>query len=262
MSVEAAIQQFLLALSSLFSIVNPLGGALIFAQVTAGHSHDDRVWLAGRIGGYALLIMLAALWAGAPILNFFGVSLGALRIAGGLVVGASAGGLLNRPEAREARKQAEVSSTTGQGATQAAAQAGSQAAAPTAPRAAAAAAPAQPPADGQRSVDPLSEIAFFPLTLPFTTGPGTIAVAITLGSNRPAVMAERLGFYVGVSLAALGVAATVALIYASADRVVSLLGPIGARVLGRLFAFLLLCVGTQITINGVIDVFGPLLAAR
>ena len=244
MSVEAAIQQFLLALSSLFSIVNPLGGALIFAQVTAGHSHDDRVWLAGRIGGYALLIMLAALWAGAPILNFFGVSLGALRIAGGLVVGASAWGLLNRPEAREARKPAEVSSTTGPGAAQAAGQE-----TPT-------------PADARRSVDPLSEIAFFPLTLPFTTGPGTIAVAITLGSNRPALMADRLGFYVGVSLAALGVAATVALIYASADRVVSLLGPIGARVLGRLFAFLLLCVGTQITINGVIDVFGPLLAAR
>ncbi len=255
MSVEAAIQQFLLALSSLFSIVNPLGGALIFAQVTAGHSHDDRVWLAGRIGGYALLIMLAALWAGAPILNFFGVSLGALRIAGGLVVGASAWGLLNRPEAREARKQAEVSSTTGQGAGQASGQATSAQAAPPVTAAAAA-------ADARRSVDPLSEIAFFPLTLPFTTGPGTIAVAITLGSNRPAAMADRLGFYVGVSLAALGVAATVALIYASADRVVSLLGPIGARVLGRLFAFLLLCVGTQITINGVIDVFGPLLAAR
>ena len=256
MSVEAAIQQFLLALSSLFSIVNPLGGALIFAQVTAGHSHDDRVWLAGRIGGYALLIMLAALWAGAPILNFFGVSLGALRIAGGLVVGASAWSLLNRPEAREARKQAEVSSTTGQGAGQASGQAAGQAAS------ARAASPATAAADARRSVDPLSEIAFFPLTLPFTTGPGTIAVAITLGSNRPAAMADRLGFYVGVSLAALGVAVTVALIYASADRVVSLLGPIGARVLGRLFAFLLLCVGTQITINGVIDVFGPLLAAR
>ena len=268
MSVEAAIQQFLLALSSLFSIVNPLGGALIFAQVTAGHSHDDRVWLAGRIGGYALLIMLAALWAGAPILNFFGVSLGALRIAGGLVVGASAWGLLNRPEAREARKQAEVSSTTGQGAAaqaasqEAAAQAASQKATAQTAKAASAKAVEPTPADGQKSVDPLSEIAFFPLTLPFTTGPGTIAVAITLGSNRPALMADRLGFYVGVSLAALGVAATVALIYASADRVVSLLGPIGARVLGRLFAFLLLCVGTQITINGVIDVFGPLLAAR
>lgn len=231
MSIESAVQSFLFALSSLFSIVNPVGGALIFAQVTAANSHAERVELARRIGVYAALVMLAALWAGAPILNFFGVSLGALRIAGGLVVAASAWGLLNRPEAREARKQAEVGGEVG-------------------------------PKEAVRSRDALAEIAFFPLTLPFTTGPGTIAVAITLGSNRPGPMAERLGFYVAVSAAALCVALLAALLYASADRVVRLIGPVGARVLGRLFAFLLLCVGTQITISGITDVFGPMFAGR
>jgi multiple antibiotic resistance protein len=129
--------------------------------------------------------------------------------------------LLNAPEAREARKQAEA---------------------------------AQDPSHN------LAEVAFFPLTLPFTTGPGTIAVAIALGSNRPAAMPERLGFYVGVSLAALAVAAMVRISYGSADRVVTLIGPVRARVLGRLSAFLLLCVGTQITVNGISDVLGPLLA--
>jgi multiple antibiotic resistance protein len=233
MPIESALQSFLLALSSLFSIVNPIGGSLIFAQVTATNSHAERVELSRRIGLYAALVMVAALWAGAPILSFFGVSLGALRIAGGLVVAASAWGLLNRPEAREARKQEEVG------------QAG-----------------AVPPAAAPRGREALAEIAFFPLTLPFTTGPGTIAVAITLGSNRPALPADRLAFYVGVSAAALSVAVTVALIYASADRVVSLIGPVGARVLGRLFAFLLLCVGTQITISGITDVFGPMFAGR
>ena len=46
-----------------------------------------------------------------------------------------------------------------------------------------------------------------------------------------------------------------------ADRVVTLIGPVRARVLGRLSAFLLLCVGTQITVNGIADVLGPLIAA-
>lgn len=234
MPIESALQSFLLALSSLFSIVNQVGGSLIFAQVTAANSHAERVELSRRIGVYAALIMIAALWAGAPILSFFGVSLGALRIAGGLVVAASAWGLLNRPEAREARKQAEVG----------------EAGAPGSPETA------------RRGREALAEIAFFPLTLPFTTGPGTIAVAITLGSNRPALPADRLAFYVGVSAAALCVALTVVLLYASADRVVSLIGPVGARVLGRLFAFLLLCVGTQITISGITDVFGPMFAGR
>jgi len=87
-------------------------------------------------------------------------------------------------------------------------------------------------------------------------------VAITLGANRPAAYADRFGFYLGVTLAALVVALAVALIYASADRVVALIGPARARVTGRLFAFLLLCVGTQILITGLTDVFAPLIAAR
>ncbi|GJD74584.1 MarC family protein [Methylobacterium goesingense] len=222
---EVALQSFVLAFSSLFSIVNPVGSSLIFAQVAAAHSHGERLELAKRIGLYAALIMLAALWAGAPILNFFGVSLSALRIAGGLVVAASAWTLLTAPEAREARKQAEAT---------------------------------RDPAGN--TAGNLAEIAFFPLTLPFTTGPGTIAVAIALGSSRPAPGPERIGFYVGMSLAALAIAVLVRFTYGSADRVVTWIGPVGARVLGRLFAFLLLCVGTQITVNGVTDVLGPLLA--
>jgi multiple antibiotic resistance protein len=237
MSIDFTVQQFLLALSGLISIVNPIGGAFIFAQVTGAYSHAERVLLSRRIGVYAALVMLGALWAGTPILNFFGVTLAALRIAGGLVVMSSAWTQLNRPEAREARKQAEASGSANRGAV-----------------------PMEPQAD--QAPGPLSEIAFFPLTLPFTTGPGTIAVAITLGANRPEAYAERLGFYLGITLAALVVAATVALIYASADRVVALIGPARARVVGRLFAFLLLCVGTQILINGLTDVFAPLLAAR
>ncbi|MBX9932105.1 MAG: MarC family protein [Methylobacterium sp.] len=221
-SPEATLASFLLALSTLFSIVNPVGAALIFAQVTAQNSHAERLELARRISFYAALIMLAALWAGAPILNFFGVSLAALRIAGGLVVGASAWTLLRAPEAREARKQAEANEPAGN----------------------------------------LAEIAFFPLTLPFTTGPGTIAVAIALGSNRPSGSPEAVGFFVGVSVAALVIAAMVRLTYGSADRVVELIGPVRARVLGRLSAFLLLCVGTQIFVNGVVDVLGPLIAGR
>ncbi|MCJ2016599.1 MULTISPECIES: MarC family protein [unclassified Methylobacterium] len=235
MSIDFTVQQFLLALSGLVAIVNPIGGAFIFAQVTSAYSHAERVLLSRRIGVYAALVMLGALWAGTPILNFFGVTLAALRVAGGLVVMSSAWTQLNRPEAREARKQAEASGSAGPGA----------------------AAPSEPVPTAA-----LSEIAFFPLTLPFTTGPGTIAVAITLGANRPAAYAERAGFYFGVTVAALVVAVTVALLYASADRVVALIGPARARVVGRLFAFLLLCVGTQILINGLTDVIAPLLAAR
>ena len=221
---ETVLTSFLLALSGLFSIVNPIGSALMFAQITADRSQGERAELSRRIGFYAALVMLAALWAGAPILNFFGVSLAALRIAGGLFVAAFAWTLLNAPETREARKHAEASE----------------------------------PEAGEN----LAEIAFFPLTLPFTTGPGTIAVAIALGANRPSEPGHLAGFFIGASLAALAIAGMIRLAYGSADRVVTLIGPVRARVLGRLSAFLLLCVGTQITVNGVSDVLGPLIASH
>ncbi|ACB80598.1 MULTISPECIES: MarC family protein [Methylorubrum] len=220
---ETVLPSFLLALSSLFSIVNPVGSALMFAQITADRSQAERAELSRRIGFYAALVMLSALWAGAPILNFFGVSLAALRIAGGLFVAAFAWTLLNAPEAREARKHAEAEPEAGEN---------------------------------------LAEVAFFPLTLPFTTGPGTIAVAIALGANRPSEPGDLAGFFLGASLAAVAIAGVIRLAYGSADRVVTLIGPVRARVLGRLSAFLLLCVGTQITVSGVSDVLGPLIASQ
>jgi multiple antibiotic resistance protein len=55
---------------------------------------------------------------------------------------------------------------------------------------------------------------------------------------------------------------TIGLCYASADRIVVLLGPAGARVLTRMTAFLLLCIGVQIVLTGVHDALAPLLAPR
>ncbi|ACL55488.1 MarC family protein [Methylobacterium nodulans] len=231
-AIESALQSFLLALPALFSIINPLGGALIFAEVTGRRTHEERVLLARRIGIYAAAVMLVSLWLGATLLSFFGISLAALRIAGGLVVAAQAWRLLAVPEEREARKAADAASAKTR--------------------------------DREVGVESggLDEIAFFPLTLPFTTGPGTISVIIALAASRPEAGAARWGFLLGATLAVLVIAASVRIAYASADRVVKRIGHARARVLGRLSAFLLLCIGTQITLTGVSDVLEPLLAAR
>jgi len=217
----AAADSFLLAFPALFSIVNPIGGALIYSQVTADRTHDERTRLAGKIAIYSTLVMLVALWGGAYVLNFFGVTLAALRIAGGLVVAVRAWELLSAPEQNEAMKQRQ-------------------------------AAPASSAED----------VAFFPLTMPFTTGPGTISVAIALGSTRPSNAPDLIPFFLGVSAAAVVTALIVWLAYRWADTLVALLGEARSRVVTRIAAFLLLCVGTQILLNGVHDVLEPLLAAR
>jgi multiple antibiotic resistance protein len=211
---------FLLAFPALFSIVNPLGAALIFNQVTYDRSHPERQLLAKRVGFFSLLVLLASLWFGSYILNFFGISLAALRLAGGAVVASRAWVLLNAPDEAQARKQEQ-------------------------------AAPAASATDA----------AFYPLTMPFTTGPGTIAVAIALASERPSSGAGVIPFFIGATAAAVAVALCVWLLYRSADGVIALLGQSGARVMTRLAAFLLLCIGVQIMCNGLEGLVGPLMRA-
>jgi multiple antibiotic resistance protein len=212
----SVIGAFLLAFPAIFSIVNPVGAALIFNQVTAGTGRTDSRRLAHKVAIYSLIVLLASLWLGAYVLNFFGISLSALRIAGGLVVAIRAWALLMQPAANEERK-------------------------------ANAAAPAQE-SEGDE------DIAFFPLTIPLTTGPGTIAVAVALSSQRPTSGLGTLPFFWGMSLAAGCVALMIWLCFRWSDRVVELLGPGGARVLSRLVAFLLLCVGVQIVVTGITGV--------
>lgn len=219
--LNATAASFLLAFSALFSIVNPLGGALIYSQVTATRSRAERSALAWRVATYSGIVMLAAILIGAPLLGFFGITLSALRIAGGLVVAAHAWELLSVPETQETRKTAQ------------AAPAGS-----------------------------MDDVAFFPLTLPFTTGPGTIAVAVALSANGPSAGTGTLAFYLGSTLAAVAIALIIGISYASADRIVALLGQARARVVTRLAAFILLCVGVQILVTGVNDALAPLFAAR
>jgi multiple antibiotic resistance protein len=93
---------------------------------------------------------------------------------------------------------------------------------------------------------------FYPLTLPLTTGPGTIAVVISLGLSHPTSMSgtEQL-IFTGASLAAIIViAGAIFLSFAYADRVQGLLGQGGTDIAVRLSAFILFCLGLQILWSG------------
>jgi len=216
---------FLVALPALFSIVSPIGGALIYSQLTLGRPHAERRALAWRVALYSAFVMLGSLWIGATMMSFFGVSIDALRVAGGLVVTASAWNMLYHTQENEDRKQEHS---------------------------------ARAAYDSAWSAD----VAFFPLTMPLTTGPGTISVAIALSASRPSTAAELLPFYAGSSAAAVAVALSIGAFYSSADRVVTLLGPGRARVLTRISAFLLLCIGVQILITGVQGALTAVLATQ
>lgn len=93
---------------------------------------------------------------------------------------------------------------------------------------------------------------FYPLTMPLTVGPGSISVAITLGSQRPKGVdwSQFTQFETAAILGLLGIVLSIYFCYRFAQRTVSVLGKTGTNVIVRLSAFIMLCIGIQILWSG------------
>ncbi len=213
---------WLFGYSTLISIINPFGGAFIFQGMTQWLTPRERARLARAIAVNSFVVLVVALFLGSRVLGFFGISLEALRIAGGLAVAVAGWRMLSEEPSKE--KEAPQAMDTA----------------------------------------PVERMAFFPLTLPLTTGPGSIAASIALGAERQAGAAsgDMLAGGLSAILVAATVAATVWAFYANAEAFVRRLGPQGTLIAVKLTAFLLLCIGAQIMLTGITDALRPLLAAR
>ena len=85
---------FLVAFGALFSIINPLGTVPVFVGLTQEHTKKERAKIAFWTAFDVLIILLLSFFAGQYILSFFGITLNALKIAGGLIITSSGFALL------------------------------------------------------------------------------------------------------------------------------------------------------------------------
>ena len=208
--IAGATNAFLLVYAGLFPIVNPVGSAPIFLRLTQPDAKDRPV-LAASVALNSFLLLLGSLFIGSHLLEFFGITLPIVRIAGGMVVAAFGWKLLHSNEKLEDKRSATDHTPGAQ-------------------------------------ID-----AFYPLTMPLTVGPGSISVAITLGSQRPSSPSHigdlamvGLGAVIGIA----AVAATIYVFYSFAGNLVAGIGTRGTDVVMRLSAFILFCIGIQIIWNG------------
>lgn len=217
----AVIRNVLLVYAALLPIVNPLGMAPIFAEMTLGYSESVRRTVAMRVAINCVALLVASLFVGGYILQFFGISLAAVQVGGGLLVTVAGWGILNK-SGNNKDKQLE-----------------------SAP-----------------SSQEIFSQAFYPLTMPLTVGPGSIAVALTLGSNLHEE--AHLQLIVSALAAVLGIVAigvTIFLCYWFSEGLQRLLGPNGTSILIRLSAFIVVCIGIQIMFNGLEDFYHVLKTA-
>jgi multiple antibiotic resistance protein len=215
--MNAVVAAFLLTFAGLFPIVNPIEAAPFFLGLTAKLSSEERRGLAraAAINGFALL--LGSMVLGPWLLEFFGIELPVVRIAGGLVVTALGWKMLSQEHWSD---------------------------------------------HGSVEDGPGRKVGgFYPLTMPLTVGPGSMSVAITIGSRKPAGtlhMTEMALHAIGALGGVAAIAATIYLAYRFAEHLARLLGATGLEVMVRLSAFILMCIGIEIVWNGYTALIGSL----
>ena len=89
------MELFVSVLAALFSVVNPFGAVPVFLALTPQYTKAERNATSRNTAIYFVLILGSFFIAGASILSFFGISLNALKIAGGFVILSSGFALLN-----------------------------------------------------------------------------------------------------------------------------------------------------------------------
>ncbi len=219
--MNAIVRNVLLVFAALLPIVNPFGMAPIFAEMTLGYSNSIRRTVAMRVAVNGVVLLIASLFIGSYILGFFGISLAAVQIGGGLVVAIAGWRILNQQGDLKER-QVEA-----------------------------------PPSDKE-----ILSQAFYPITLPLTVGPGSIAVALTLGSNLHEETHIQLIFSaVAAMIGIVLIGMTIFLCYWLSEGLQRLLGSTGTSILIRLSAFIVLCIGIQIMFNGLEDFYQKLITA-
>lgn len=88
------MELFIYAFAALFSIINPLGTVPIFVGLTQEEDLTERKKTALLTAINVLVILLVSFFVGKYLLQFFGISLNSLRIAGGLIIVSSGFALL------------------------------------------------------------------------------------------------------------------------------------------------------------------------
>lgn len=85
---------FLLAFGALFSVMNPLGTVPILVGLTQDMDQQARSGIALRASINVFIILMLSFFLGQYLLQFFGISLVSLKIAGGLIIASSGFALL------------------------------------------------------------------------------------------------------------------------------------------------------------------------
>ncbi|SUP70295.1 MarC family NAAT transporter [Yersinia kristensenii] len=206
-----------LGLVLLLPLANPLTTVALLLGLSGNMTSEERNQQSKMASIYVFFIMTVAYYAGQVVMSTFGISIPGLRIAGGLIV-AFIGFRMLFPQQSAEDTQLEAKSQD---------------------------------LKQRKSIN----IAFVPLAMPSTAGPGTIAMII---SSAASVKGHDMLSPWVVTVAPVLIFLSVSLILwgslLSSGAIMRWVGKSGIEAISRLMGFLLVCMGVQFIINGVLDI--------
>jgi len=220
--VEGSIfnQAVALTIGALFPIMNPFSTAPLFLSLSAKSTPEKRNRDARMACIYAFAILVLFLLGGAAIVDFFGISVPGVRVAGGVIV--SVIGL---------RMLFPAPAPAGGGA----------------------GAPRLAPVEDEIAFTPL---AMPSLAGPGSISVVVTAASQIESHHAEHYLEVYLGVLVGMAITIL----IAWLILRAATSLARFLGPSGIDAMTRIFGFLLVCIGMQFLLTGISDFFGLRLA--
>jgi multiple antibiotic resistance protein len=105
---------------------------------------------------------------------------------------------------------------------------------------------------GDAVLGSLEQKIFYPFTFPITAGPGCIVVMVTLSAHASVTgLLPEIAAHAGIVLAVVLLSVAVYFCYGYAPVITARISPQTVHGILRVVAFVLLCIGVQITWNGV-----------
>ncbi len=93
--IISVVEASFLVLAALFPIVNPIGSAAVFLAMLGDSDPSVQKILSQKIAIYSFFLLFISMLAGGKVLSFFGISLYAVQIGGGIILAANGWLLLN-----------------------------------------------------------------------------------------------------------------------------------------------------------------------
>jgi multiple antibiotic resistance protein len=212
--LHSFVQLVFIGFIALFPVVNPIGTALMVDPYFSGLSRKDRISAAKRIAIYAFGVCVFTLFSGHWILQLFGLSVPIIQLAGGIMICKIGWEFLTTDKPSESSTTVADSKSTG--------------------------------------LADLENKLFYPITFPITTGAGTIAVLFTLSAQ---VETERfVGYLLNIGallVSVVGICILIFIFFVNAGKLINYMGSHNEKIVNRLMAFLIFCVGLQIAVDGI-----------